>query len=46
MLDFDYATCHNLGPFKMNVHNGWPRSMFKFKKKIHPIFFIIAHGGF
>jgi hypothetical protein len=23
------AMCHNLGPSKMNVHNGWPRSMFE-----------------
>jgi hypothetical protein len=29
MLDFDYVACHNLGPSKMNAHNGWPRPMFQ-----------------
>ncbi len=24
---FYYAMCHNLGAFKMNVHNGWLRSL-------------------
>ncbi len=33
MAHFDYATCHNLGPFKMNVHNGWLRLMFELNKK-------------
>jgi len=35
----------NLGQFKMNVHNGWPKSMFEFLKN-HPNFFIMPHGGF
>ncbi len=41
MATFDYAMCHNLGPFKINVHNGWPRSMVKILKS-HPKFLISA----
>jgi hypothetical protein len=29
MENFDYVMRHNVRPFKMNDHNGWPRSMFE-----------------
>ncbi len=29
MANFDHVMCHNIGPSKMNVHNGWLRSMFE-----------------
>ncbi len=29
MANFNDAASYNLGQSKMNVHNGWPRSMFK-----------------
>ncbi len=31
MANFDYTMCHNVRPFKMNVHNGCPRSRFEKK---------------
>ncbi len=36
MTIFDYITCHNLKPYKMNNHNGWWRSIFQNQNNSHP----------
>jgi hypothetical protein len=36
VVDFDCVVCHNLGPFKMNVHNSQDQSL-NFRKSLEII---------
>jgi len=43
MENFDYATCHNLRPYKMNNNNGWWRSIFQNNNIYHPKILIVPN---